>query len=155
MATVEEVQAKLTALIANLSPQARRQLGRKIGQALRKSQSNRIARQQNPDGSAFEPRKPRKEFGKKKGRIKRKAMFAKLRTARHLKVRSNGNEVLVGFNGSSAAIAAVHQYGLSASPSKNKDFKVQYAQRELLGFTEEDIEMIERFVLRAIAGKEF
>ena len=155
MATVEEIQAKLTALIANLSPQARRQLGRKIGQALRKSQSNRIARQQNPDGSAFEPRKPRKEFGKKKGRIKRKAMFAKLRTARHLKVRSNGNEVSVGFNGSSAAIAAVHQYGLSASPSKYKDFKVQYAQRELLGFAEEDIEMIERFVLRAIAGKEF
>lgn len=155
MATVEEVQAKLTALIANLSPQARRQLGRKIGQALRKSQSNRIARQQNPDGSAFEPRKPRREFGKKKGRIKRKAMFAKLRTARHLKVRSNGNEVSVGFNGSSAAIAAVHQYGLTARPSKEKDFKVRYAQRELLGFTEEDIEMIERFVLRAIAGKEF
>ena len=151
MATVEEIQAKLTALIANLSPQARRQLGRKIGQALRKSQSNRIARQQNPDGSAFEPRKPRKEFGKKKGRIKRKAMFAKLRTARHLKVQSNGNEVSVGFNGSSAAIAAVHQYGLSSSPSKYKDFKVLYAQRELLGFTEEDIEMIERFVLRAIA----
>ena len=155
MATVEEIQAKLTALIAYLSPQARRQLGRKIGQALRKSQSNRIARQQNPDGSAFEPRKPRKEFGKKKGRIKRKAMFAKLRTARHLKVRSNGNEVSVGFNGSSAAIAALHQYGLHSSPSKYKDFKVLYAQRELLGFTEEDIEMIERFVLRAIAGKEF
>lgn len=151
MATVEEVQAKLTALIANLSPQARRQLGRKIGQALRKSQSNRIARQQNPDGSAFEPRKPRKEFGKKKGRIKRKAMFAKLRTARHLKVQSNGNEVSVGFNGSSAAIAAVHQYGLSASPSKNKDFKVQYAQRELLGFSESDVELIENLIIEQLS----
>lgn len=151
MATVEEVQAKLTALIANLSPQARRQLGRKIGQALRKSQSNRIARQQNPDGSAFEPRKPRKEFGKKKGRIKRKAMFAKLRTARHLKVLSNGNEVSVGFNGSSAAIAAVHQYGLSASPSKNKDFKVQYAQRELLGFSESDVELIENLIIEQLS----
>ncbi|WP_105882171.1 phage virion morphogenesis protein [Haemophilus influenzae] len=151
MATVEEIQAKLTALIANLSPQARRQLGRKIGQALRKSQSNRISRQQNPDGSAFEPRKPRKEFGKKKGRIKRKAMFAKLRTARHLKVRSNGNEVSVGFNGSSAAIAAVHQYGLTARPSKEKDFKVQYAQRELLGFTEEDIEMIEDLIIEKLS----
>lgn len=151
MATVEEIQAKLIALIANLSPQARRQLGRKIGQALRKSQSNRIARQQNPDGSAFEPRKPRKEFGKKKGRIKRKAMFAKLRTARHLKVRSNGNEVSVGFNGSSAAIAVVHQYGLSSSPSKYKDFKVLYAQRELLGFTEEDIEMIEDLIIEQLS----
>lgn len=151
MTKVEEIQAKLTALIANLSPQARRQLGRKIGQALRKSQSNRIARQQNPDGSAFEPRKPRKEFGKKKGRIKRKAMFAKLRTTRHLKVRSNGNEVSVGFNGSSAAIAAVHQYGLSASPSKDKDFKVQYAQRELLGFSESDVELIENLIIEQLS----
>ena len=151
MATVEEVQAKLNALINNLSPQARRQLARNIGQALRKNQQARIARQENPDGRAFEPRKLRKEFGKKKGRIKRKAMFAKLRTARHLKVRSNGNEVLVGFNGSSAAIAAVHQYGLSASPSKNKDFKVQYAQRELLGFSESDVELIENLIIEQLS----
>ena len=118
MATVEEVQAKLTALINNLSPQARRQLARNIGQALRKNQQARIARQENPDGTAFEPRKPRKEFGKKKGRIKRKAMFAKLRTARYFKIQSNANEVSVGFNGSSSMIAKVHQYGLMSSPSK-------------------------------------
>lgn len=151
MATVEEIQAKLTALIANLSPQARRQLGRKIGQALRKSQSNRITRQQNPDGSAFEPRKPRKEFGKKKGRIKRKAMFAKLRTAKYLKIRANGNEVLVGFNGSSATIAAVHQYGLKGTVNRNKGVKVQYAQRELLGFSDEDVELIENLILEQLS----
>ncbi|MBF0751562.1 MULTISPECIES: phage virion morphogenesis protein [unclassified Pasteurella] len=150
MATVQEIQGKLTALVNNLSPQARRQLARNIGQALRKSQSARIARQQNPDGSAFAPRKPRKNFRQKQGRIKRKAMFAKLRTAKHLKVRSNGNEVSVGFNGSSAAIAAVHQYGLKSSPSKNKDFKVQYAQRELLGFGENDLEIIEELVIKQL-----
>ena len=77
-------------------------------------------------------------------------MFAKLRTARYLKVRSNGNEVSVGFNGSSAAIAAVHQYGLSASPSKNKDFKVQYAQRELLGFSESDVDLIEDLIIEQL-----
>ena len=151
MATVDEIQAKLTALIANLSPQARRSLGRKIGQALRKSQANRIARQQNPDGSAFEPRKPRKDFRKKQGRIKRKAMFAKLRTAQHLKVRSNGNEVSVGFNGASAAIAAVHQYGLQGTVDKNKGFKVQYAQRELLGFAESDVELIENLTIEQLS----
>lgn len=151
MAPVDEIQAKLTALIANLSPQARRSLARKIGQALRKSQANRIARQQNPDGSAFEPRKPRKDFRKKQGRIKRKAMFAKLRTARHLKVRSNGNEVSVGFNGASAAIAAVHQYGLQGTVDKNKGFKVQYAQRELLGFSESDVELIEGLILEQLS----
>lgn len=151
MATVQEIQEKLTALVNNLSPQARRQLARNIGQALRKSQSARIARQQNPDGSAFEPRKPRKNFRQKQGRIKRKAMFAKLRTAKHLKVRSNGNEVSVGFNGSSAAIAAVHQYGLKSSPSKNKDFKVQYAQRELLGFGNDDVAEIEKLILQQLS----
>ena len=151
MATVEEVQAKLSALINNLSPQARRQLARNIGQALRKNQQARIVRQENPDGRAFEPRKPRKEFGKKKGRIKRKAMFAKLRTARHLKVRSNGNAVLVGFNGASAAIAAVHQYGLQGTVDKNKGFKVQYAQRELLGFSESDVELIENLIIKQLS----
>lgn len=151
MATVQEIQGKLTALVNNLSPQARRQLARNIGQALRKSQSARIARQQNPDGTAFEPRKPHKNFRQKQGRIKRKAMFAKLRTAKHLKVRSNGNEVSVGFNGSSAAIAAVHQYGLKSSPSKNKDFKVQYAQRELLGFGNDDVAEIEKLILQQLS----
>lgn len=151
MATVEEVQAKLSALINNLSPQARRQLARNIGQALRKNQQARIARQENPDGTAFEPRKPRKEFGKKKGRIKRKAMFAKLRTARYFKIQSNANEVSVGFNGSSAMIAKVHQYGLISSPSKTKDFKVRYAQRELLGFSQSDLDMIEDLVLAQLS----
>ena len=151
MATVEEVQAKLTALINNLSPQARRQLARNIGQALRKNQQARIGRQKNPDGTAFEPRKPRKEFGKKKGRIKRKAMFAKLRTARYFKIQSNANEVSVGFNGSSAMIAKVHQYGLMSSPSKTKDFKVRYAQRELLGFSQSDLDVIEDLVLAQLS----
>lgn len=151
MATVEEVQAKLTALINNLSPQARRQLARNIGQALRKNQQARIARQENPDGTAFEPRKQRKEFGKKKGRIKRKAMFAKLRTARYFKIQSNANEVSVGFNGSSAMIAKVHQYGLMSSPSKTKDFKVRYPQRELLGFSQSDLDIIEDLVIEQLS----
>lgn len=151
MATVEEIQAKLTALINNLSPQARRQLARNIGQALRKNQQARIARQENPDGTAFEPRKPRKEFGKKKGRIKRKAMFAKLRTAKHLKIKSNANEVSIGFTSSSAALAKIHQYGLMSSPSKTKDFKVRYAQRELLGFSQSDLDIIEDLVIEQLS----
>ena len=151
MATVEEIQAKLNALINNLSPQARRQLARNIAQALRKNQQARIARQENPDGTAFEPRKPRKEFGKKKGRIKRKAMFAKLRTAKHLKIKSNANEVSIGFTSSSAAIAKIHQYGLMSSPSKTKDFKVRYAQRELLGFSQSDLDIIEDLVIEQLS----
>ena len=151
MATVEQAQAKLTALINNLSPQARRQLARNIGQALRKSQQARIARQQNPDGTAFEPRKPQKQFGKKKGRIKRKAMFAKLRTAKYLKVRSNANEVAVGFTESSSIIANIHQYGLIGTVNKKHGLKVQYAQRELLGFGKQDLDLIEDLIIEQLS----
>lgn len=150
MATVDEISSKLSALINNLSPQARRQLTRNIGVALRKSQQERIARQRNPDGSAFEPRKPQKQFGKKQGRIKRKAMFIKLKTARFLKVRSNDNEVTVGFTGSGAAIANIHQYGLTGTVNKKRGIKVQYAQREVLGFSDEDLEMIENLILEQL-----
>lgn len=151
MATVEQAQAKLMALINNLSPQARRQLAHNIGQALRKSQQARIARQQNPDGTAFEPRKPQKQFGKKKGRIKRKAMFAKLRTAKYLKVRSNGNEVAVGFTESSSIIANIHQYGLIGTVNKKYGLKVRYAQRELLGFSKSDVELIENLIIEQLS----
>ena len=151
MATVEEVQAKLNALINNLSPQARRQLARNIGQALRKNQQARIARQENPDGRSFEPRKPRKEFGKKKGRIKRKAMFVKLRTARYFKIQSNANEVSVGFTGPSSTIAKIHQYGLMGGPSGPHGFKVRYAQRELLGFNQSDLDLIEDLVIKHLS----
>ena len=150
MATIEQVQTRLNALIDNLSPQARQQLARRIGQQLRKSQQARIARQQNPDGSKYEPRKQQKLRGKQ-GRIKRKAMFAKLKTARFLKIRTNANEVNIGFTGSAADIAAVHQYGLRAKPTKNAKYTVQYAQRELLGFSREDAELIENLVLEQLS----
>ena len=150
MATIEQVQTRLNALIDNLSPQARQQLARRIGQQLRKSQQARIARQQNPDGSKYEPRKQQKLRGKQ-GRIKRKAMFAKLKTARFLKIRTNANEVNLGFTGSAADIAAVHQYGLRAKPTKNAKYTVQYAQRELLGFSREDAELIENLVIEQLS----
>ncbi len=78
-------------------------------------------------------------------------MFVKLRTARYFKIQSNANEVSVGFNGSNAMIAKVHQYGLMSSPSKTKDFKVQYAQRELLGFSQSDLDIIEDLVIEQLS----
>lgn len=116
MATVEQIEAKLTALLANINPQQRRNLAKNIGMRLRKSQSERIA---------------------------------KLRTARFLKVRSNSDEVVVGFEGNSAHIANIHQRGLTAKVKGN--IKIKYAQRELLGFTDKDLEMIEELVVEQLA----
>ncbi|WP_439291249.1 phage virion morphogenesis protein [Lonepinella koalarum] len=154
MATIDEIQAKFTALLANISPQQRRKLARDIGFKLRKSQANRIAKQQNPDGTAYEPRKPQrvsKKAKNAKGRVKHKAMFAKLRTARFFKVRSNQAEVSVGFKGSDSAIANVHQYGLASRVQKKSERKVKYAQRELLGFADQDLELIENLIVEQLS----
>ncbi|MFC1154471.1 phage virion morphogenesis protein [Pasteurella multocida] len=150
MATVEEIEAKFTSLLANLSLASQKKLGRNIGRRLAQSQRNRIAEQKNPDGTPFTPRKQQKNLRNKKGRIKRKAMFAKLKTARFLKAKTNANQVNIGFFGSIAAIAEIHQYGLEGQVHRKRNYKVKYAQRELLGFTEQDIEMIERLVIEQL-----
>ena len=127
------------ALLARLEPGARHQLNQQIGRDLRRSQQQRIAAQLNPDGSAFAPRKPR-QLRAKKGRIKRK-MFAKLRQAKHLKVQSSADAIAIGFMGRVARIARVHQYGLRDRPDRGQA-EVQYERRELLGFTDADLELI-------------
>ena len=148
---IEQVKFAFTDLLKNISKPRRRLLYQQIGRELARNQRRRIKAQQNPDGSPFEPRKKRKQFSKKKGRIKNQLMFKKIVSPSHLKIRYEQEGISLGFYGGDAAIANVHQYGLYSSPSKYKNFKVKYAQRELLGFSEEDIEMIERFVIKAIA----
>lgn len=127
------------ALLAKLEPSARRQLNQEIGRELRRSLQQRIAAQRNPDGSAFAPRKPR-QLRAKAGRIKRQ-MFAKLRQAKHLKVQSNADAIAIGFMGRVARIARVHQYGLRDRPERGQA-DVQYDRRELLGFTDADLDLI-------------
>ena len=148
---IEQVKLAFTDLLKNISKPRRRLLYQQIGRELARNQRRRIKAQQNPDGSPFEPRKKRKQFSRKKGRIKNQLMFNKIVSPSHLKLRYEQEGISLGFYGGDAAIANVHQYGLYSSPSKYKDFKVKYDQRELLGFSEEDIEMIERFVIKAIA----
>ena len=127
------------ALLARLEPGARRQLNQQIGRELRRSQQQRVAAQRNPDGTAYAPRKPRK-LRSKQGRIKRQ-MFSKLRQARHLKLRSTADAIAVSFMGRVARIARVHQYGLRDRPERGQA-EVQYERRELLGFTDADLELI-------------
>ncbi|WP_330565246.1 phage virion morphogenesis protein [Pseudomonas yamanorum] len=128
-------------LLARLEPGERSKLARTIGQELRRSQQKRVVAQQNPDGSKFAPRKQRNLRGKQ-GRIRRKlAMFKKLRTASYLKVRGDSNAVTVGFTGRIARIARVHQYGLKDRAERGAP-EVRYEQREVLGFTDADIELI-------------
>lgn len=126
-------------LLARLEPAARRQLNQAIGRELRRNQQQRIATQRNPDGTPFAPRKPR-QLRDKAGRIKRQ-MFAKLRQAKHLRLQSTSDAIAIGFMGRVARIARIHQYGLRDRPERGMA-DVQYARREVLGFTDADLELI-------------
>lgn len=127
------------ALLVKLGPAERRRLTQSIARDLRRSQQQRIASQRNPDGSAYAPRKPRK-LRNKAGRI-RKKMFAKLRTARHLKLQSSAERIAIGFLSRTSRLARVHQYGLRDRAARNAP-EVKYSQRELLGFSEGELEHI-------------
>lgn len=136
------------ALLAKLSPTRRRQLNRKIAIALRQSSTKRIAGQRQPDGANFIPRRPRKDLRGKAGRIKRRSqsMFAKIRTARYMKVETSESQLAVGFFGRIARIADVHQRGLRDKVGKNgPDY--QYPVRPILGFSAADREMIRDMLL--------
>jgi phage virion morphogenesis protein len=133
------------ALLSRMEPAARRRVTVDIARELRRSQQARIASQRNPDGSAYEPRKRAQKKGKKlrqkAGRIKRHAMFAKLRTARFLKVDSDGNGLAIGFAGRVGRLARVHQDGETA-PVAPGGPEYKYPARVLLGFTRAERDMI-------------
>lgn len=130
------------ALLDQLGPSGRRKAAKAVATALRKSQQQRIAQQQNPDGSPFVPRKaqPGKLRGKR-GRIKRAAMFTKLRRATYLKARADADSASVEFVGRAATIAEVHQYGRTDKVNKRGTL-VRYPRRLLLGFSADDRQLV-------------
>jgi phage virion morphogenesis protein len=135
-------------LLAALSQPEQRKLARTIATELRKSQSQRIGRQQNPDGSAYAPRKPQNRRGYIKAKLR---MFEKLRTARNLKAQVEPGAAVVGFMGRVARIAYVHQYG-EFDRVEPTGPSVLYAQRQLLGYSAEDLDMIERLLIQHLGG---
>lgn len=141
----QQLEEWITPLINNLSLQERRALARNVARDLRRRQRERIRAQTNPDGTLFAPRKPQ-SFRAKQGSIRRRAMFSKLSNAKWLKATAQGDTAVVGFFGNVARIATTHQRGLRDRVSRDGP-RVEYAQRELLGFTTLDREHIMDSVL--------
>lgn len=128
-------------LLNKLEPAARSKLARSLAQKLLRSQQQRVKQQRNPDGRAYAERKPRDLKGKK-GRIKRQVkMFQKLPKASYLKAKGDGQSITVSLTGRVARIARVHQYGLKDRAEADAP-EVRYEQREVLGFAEDDLNLI-------------
>lgn len=138
MNSLEDLTAWAGALLHKLDAGERRALLRAVAGEMRRRQTARIAEQRNPDGSAYESRKPR--LRQRTGRVRR-AMFMRLRTSRFMKAQSDPNSAVVTFIGNAERIAAVHQFGLRDRVNKG-GLEVQYAKRELLGFADGDVERL-------------
>lgn len=144
---LEAFDARLNALIGNLSPAARKEMARTIAKRLRAGQQQNIKSQQAPDGTAFKPRKA--PARKKKGRIKRE-MFARLRTAKYMKAKGTADDAVVEFAGNVQRMARVHHYGLRDRPAR-RGKEVQYETRPLLGFLSKDVKSLTDLMIEALS----
>jgi len=138
---------RLAGLITALSPQSRKSLAVAVSKRLRASQQQNIKRQQAPDGTPYAPRKTPLRNTK---RLRDRAMFSKLRTARYMKAKGSGDDVVVEFVGRVKRMANVHHYGLRDRPSPHSA-DVKYEARPLLGFSTADVKMIETAVIEHLA----
>ena len=139
---------KLSALIAALSPTARRRMAADIAKTLRTRQQRRIKTQKAPDGTPYAARK-RQPVKAKKGRVKQE-MFAKLRTSRFMKATAGNDAAVVEFTGKVQRMVNVHQYGLKDKPGRNSA-PVQYDARPLVGFSDDDRQVVEEIIISKLS----
>lgn len=74
---------------------------------------------------------------RRRGSIRRKAMFRKLRNGRNLRAGASDLELWVGFSGRAANVARIHQDGLFDTVAKGGK-PIRYPRRVLLGLTAEE-----------------
>jgi len=150
---LQRLEEWVGALLRQLSPTERRTLAREVGTELRRAHALLIRQQVEPDGRAFEPRKRRKKFTDKQGRIKRQkaAMFNGLRTSRWLKVQADATLASVGFTNKAARVARVHQEGRRDRVAPG-GVEYDYPVRRLLGFSSADEGLVRDIVLRRLGG---
>jgi phage virion morphogenesis protein len=131
-------------VLAGLSVPQRKRAAMKLGQALRRSNLDRIRRNVEPDGAPMEKRKARLD---QRGRVRRKAggkMFRKLRLVKQwsIKASPDGVEIMPAKGDS---VAATHHFGrrgfVGRAPDGSK-VTTRYPERRLLGFDSADEEIV-------------
>ncbi|MGM0563682.1 MAG: phage virion morphogenesis protein [Pseudomonadota bacterium] len=134
-------------LIQSLEPREQRRLSLALARKMRDRNQDRIKQQVNPDGSHFEPKKrgPHGRLRRRNG-VRSKVMFKKLRTAKYMKAQVSNEGAVVAFVNRAARIAKIHHYGLRDRIGDHRSM-YKYPERELLGFAQSDIGVLEKMIL--------
>jgi len=127
----------LQPLLQRLSPQAQAQMMRRVAIELRKRNQQRTRSQVDTEGQPFVPRKSGDG----------QPMFRELTLARHFKTKATTNTAQVGFTGSAARIASVHNIGRTDVVNKARGLRYAYPRRQLLGISEEDQAFVQEVIL--------
>ena len=155
-ADLEQLQAWIGDMLSSVEPGARRSLALRIAKDIRRANAERIARQVQPDGSPFVPRKPQKGSRGRVGSIRKRRqsrrMFGKLRQFRFLQAEASADEAIIGFsNPAVARVGRVHQLGLRDRVTRERNApEVDYPERVLIGFAAIDEDRTLDFILQAI-----
>ncbi|UYL85414.1 virion morphogenesis protein [Acidovorax phage Alfacinha1] len=143
MAELKALETWAEDLLAKLQPVQRRRLLVDLARRLRTMNAQRMRAQTDPDGAAWEARKPPGDnLRSKRQKLRQQArqgqpMFAKLRQHKHLKARAEGGAAVVTFAGRAERIARVHHFGETDAVNPGGP-RYKYPARPLLGITAED-----------------
>lgn len=147
MAELQALEQWAEAVLRKLQPAQQRRLMIDVARRLRTSNTRRMRAQQDPDGNAWEPRKPpgpalrsQREKLRQQAR-QRQPMFVKLRQAKNLKARVTGSAAVVEFAGRAQRIARVHHFGETDAVNPGGP-RYRYPARELLGIAEQDLNTV-------------
>lgn len=142
---LEKLSEWLTPLLAKLDSSQRKKLMQEVARDLRRRNQSRIRQQTDPDGKKWPKRK------QQQGKIKRAAMFTKIRAARYLKINTNPETAAIQWVGRIARIAEIHHHGERDKVSKNGPM-YDYPERRLIGFSKEDHTHITDLIINYLAA---
>lgn len=148
---LQQMAGFIEPLVKKLSPAERKRLMRDLIRTLRQRNQQRIRAQKNIDGSPYAPRK--KNLRSKTGRIRNAPMFAKLRQAKYLRISATSDDAAIRITGSAGKIATIHHKGLRAYVSRRMGTKTEYPERNILGFTESDKDLVLDVVLKHLTPR--
>ncbi len=147
MAELQALEQWAEAVLRKLQPAQQRRLMLDMARRLRTSNTRRMREQTDPEGRAWEPRKPpgpalrsQREQLRQQAR-QRQPMFVKLRQAKNLKARVIGTTAVVEFADRAQRIARVHHFGETDAINPGGP-RYHYPARELIGIPDDDLDTL-------------
>jgi len=139
-----DLNTHVNAVMSSLSRGQQAVLARKISRALINQTKEDHKSQRNPDGSKWQARK--QQTGKPRNRRK---MYVRMRLAKHLKIRNQRGQAIIGWRGPVARVARISQHGLK--DRNNHDAK--YPERRLIGINADTTNTINQVINDFISGE--